>query len=941
MANHSDGTPGQAQTLIDLLQTISATVETGITLYLQSSASSASGNGQTSIRLSYRELLSNAETKASVLCHHIPQLVKGKVVLIYLDQHADSIPWLWAAVYAGLLPALLGPLPSNPQQRKHNIQHLNALLENPIILTTEILLKRFPELYQQGTHVIESLQAPTNPVPNGIPNGIPNSKHIGPFPQARGDEPCILMLTSGSTGNPKAVPLTVPQILSSVRGKGKALSTNDKWVLLNWIGLDHVANLTEIHLHALYHGAEQVQVQSSDIVSDPRLFLELIHKHRVSYSFAPNFFLALLSKKLAAADQSDPIFSIDLSCLKGIVSGGEANVVETAKALSKQFHALGGQGHIIFVGYGLTEACAALTYGPFDPEYEDREGHEFASVGKTIEGARIRVQTREGALAEPYQEGELQLSGANIVKSYYRDPENTSKSFTKDGWFMSGDRGYIDREGKLNLAGRYKETLIINGVNYSPVDIENTLEAANISSVLPSYFATFPHRAKGSDTEGYCVIYSPEKTFDIPEHRYHIVESVASIASTVPGVRPDWVIPLPASRLEKSSLGKLSRSKLKKEFDNGAFDNLKIRSKFSVQQCQPASIVAARTKTERIILDVLSDMLDIPTGSISVDRTIFELGITSITLFHFEQLLRTRYNLGAGVSIINFLNSPIIQHIANAIDNTNSTQYNPVALLQSRGDKHPLWLVHPASGNVLAFLPLARTMTDRPLYALSSRGLGANEPLFSSIPEMAETYYEHVKRTQPNGPYALMGYSLGTTVAFELAKRLEAHGDEVVFCGALDSPPHIVPMLANLDWTAAAVRVTYFLGLIAQDDIPVYQKQIERFSRDDVIKRLLELAHPEQLAKLQLTSEQLTAIVNVTDNFGECNIYSYFIRGKRSSQSHRKHGQKVRARRQCQTGRGVPLHSTAFRVPDQGGMVEWPAREMAGLLTRSCGVHRM
>lgn len=887
MANHADEDPSLAQTLIDLLETISATADTGITLYLPSSPSSASGKGQNSIRLSYRELLSDAEKKASVLCRHSPQLAKGKVVLIYLDQHVDSIPWFWATVYAGLLPALLGPLPSNPHQRKQNLQHLNSLLENPIVLTTEILLKRSPELHQLDTHVIEFLQANTNTVGNGIPNG----NQIGPFPQARGDEPCILMLTSGSTGNPKAVPLTVPQILSSVRAKGKALKTNEKWVLLNWIGLDHVANLTEIHLHALYHGAEQVQVQSSDIVSEPYLFLELIHKHRVAYSFAPNFFLALLSKKLAATDQSDPIFSIDLSCLKGIVSGGEANVVETAKTLSKQFYALSAEGPIIFVGYGLTEACAALTYGPFDPEYEDLEGHEFASVGTTIDGASIRVQTPEGTPAEPYEVGELQLSGANIVKSYYRDPENTSKSFTKDGWFMSGDRGYVDREGKLNLAGRYKETLIINGVNYSPVDIENALEAANIPGVLPSYFATFPHRPKGSDTEDYCVIYSPEKTFDIPEHRYHIVESVASIASTVPGVRPDWVIPLSASRLEKSSLGKLSRSKLKREFDNGAFDNLKIRSRFSVQYCQPVSIVAARTRTERIILDVLSEMLEIPTNSISVDRTIFELGITSITLFHFERLLRTRYNLGAGVSIINFLNSPIIQHIANAIDNTNSTQYNPVALLQSRGDKHPLWLVHPASGNVLAFLPLARTMTDRPLYALSSRGLGANEPLFRSIPEMAETYYGHVKRTQPNGPYALMGYSLGTTVAFELAKRLEAHGNEVVFCGALDSPPHIIPMLENLDWTAAAVRVSYFLGLITQDDIPEYQKQMERLSRDNVIRRLLELAHPGQLAKLQLTPEQLTAIVNVTDNFGECNnMFVHLLPSKSSPPRHRKHG---------------------------------------------------
>ena len=72
---------------------------------------------------------------------------------------------------------------------------------------------------------------------------------------------------------------------------------------------------------------------------------------------------------------------------------------------------------------------------------------------------------------------------------------------------------------------------------------------------------------------------------------------------------------------------------------------------------------------------------------------------------------------------------------------------------------------------------------------------------------MSETYYKHVKQTQPNGPCALTGYSLGTTIAFEPAKRLEVNGDKVAFCGALDSPPHVIPLVEHMDWTGAAVFV--------------------------------------------------------------------------------------------------------------------------------------
>ena len=134
--------------------------------------------------------------------------------------------------------------------------------------------------------------------------------------------------------------------------------------------------------------------------------------------------------------------------------------------------------------------------------------------------------------------------------------------------------------------------------------------------------------------------------------------------------------------------------------------------------------------------------------------------------------------------------------------------------------------------------------------------------------EMSDTYFHHVKRVQPKGPYALTGYSLGTTVSFEIAKRLEENGDKVAFCGALDSPPHVIPLVKDLDWTAAAVLVSYFLELIPQSQVPELIQELQCLSHTDIVKRLLEVARPLQRQKLQLDPEQLLAIVNVTDNFG-------------------------------------------------------------------------
>ncbi|PYH44041.1 putative NRPS-like enzyme [Aspergillus saccharolyticus JOP 1030-1] len=839
-------------TSLPAILTAAAQSPTGICIYAPGQVAGSPA------RLSYADLARRAHEDACVLLNHIHD---QPVVLIHLDNHADNIRWFWAVVYAGLLPAMSTPLSQNAPQRAQHLQDLQELLEAPVVLTSAGLLAQFPELTQPRTLTIEQLG-------HADPRRDATAERAPPQPR-QGDAPAVLMLTSGSTGPAKAVSLTVPQMVAALRSKSRAEAYTHRSVLLNWIGLDHVANLLEIHLNAIFTATEQVQVQARDVLTDPWVLLRLIERHRVSHTFAPNFFLALLRQRIAGEEGRDPPPAIDLSSLQAIVTGGEANGVELAATLTRQLQRLGVVDPVLCIAYGLTEACAALTYGRFDALSEAKEGHEFASVGTPVDNARVRIQTATGVPASSLEIGEVQLSGPVVFRQYYRHPAATQRSFTSDGWFRTGDRGYWDAEGRLHLAGRDKEILVINGVNYSPQEIETVLELAHIPGLVPSHFAVFAHRPSGSDTEGYCVIYSPAHPVADPVSRDATAERVASIASTIPHVRPNWVIPVPATRLQKSSLGKLSRTKLQTEFLAGVFDANMIRSQGPIHSAGPARRIAPATPTEEAIVTVLEEMLEVPREVISVDQTIFALGVTSVTLFRFEQLLRERLGFAAGVSLITFLNSPVVRNIADTIDHATSTQYNPVVPLQPRGDRPPLWLVHPASGNVLAFLPLARTLTDRPLYGLTARGLGDHGQLFASIEAMADTYYTHVKRTQPHGPYALTGYSLGTTVAFELAKRLEANGDHVAFCAALDSPPHIIPLVQHLDWTRAAIRVTYFLGLIPQEAIPAYEAEMAHLSRDQVIARLLAVARPAERARLHLTAEQLTAIVYVTDNFGE------------------------------------------------------------------------
>jgi thioesterase domain-containing protein len=115
--------------------------------------------------------------------------------------------------------------------------------------------------------------------------------------------------------------------------------------------------------------------------------------------------------------------------------------------------------------------------------------------------------------------------------------------------------------------------------------------------------------------------------------------------------------------------------------------------------------------------------------------------------------------------------------------------FSPLVPLQSRGDEQPLFFVHQAGGNVMAYLRLARHLgTSRPFYGLQSRGLDGLQPPLDTIEAMATFYIDAIRVIQPHGPYHLGGHSLGGRVAFEMARQLEAMGEPIGLLAIVDVP---------------------------------------------------------------------------------------------------------------------------------------------------------
>lgn len=809
---------------------------TGITTYSPGNVKEPANH------LSYNDLFQLALANAPML-HHIPDITENTIFLLHFDNHLDGFEWLWSVIAAGHLPAISTPLTNDLAQRRRHLLHLETLLHHPIIITRDHLVPDFVDLGEKlHIRTIESLQSR-------------NGFHRMEKPRSKGEhELAALMLTSGSTGNAKAVELRHGQLLQAVHGKALRQGTKHKDTFLSWIGLDHVANLTEVHLHAMSLAADQVHVSAIDMLADPMAFLRLINKHRVAYTFAPNFFLASLKKILEKGGSSET--DLDLSCLRALNSGGEANVTETCDAVTKSLAKYNALKSFIRPGFGMTETCAGSIYSFDCPAYDVERGLEFTSLGSSVPGLSMRVVKDDGSIAYANEVGDLQVSGPVVFQGYYNNPNATEEAFTKDKWFITGDRAYIDVAGNLNLSGRAKESIIINGVKYFPHEIEAAIEDANIVGVVASYIVTFAYRPKDSQTEALCVLYLPSYKSNDVKSRVEARSAISEVAVRQCSARPYRILPLGKEVFSKTSLGKLSRAKMRAAFENGAYVIYEELDNNYLQGWQVSQHQSPTTEIENTLLGIFAEVLEAPESSIGIETSLFDLGVSSVELLRINSAVNKALRPPKPVAIASIMLNPTIRKLAASLEPSAAGMYKPAVTLQARGSGTPLWLVHPGVGEILIFFGLAKHIVDRPVYALRSRGFDG-EPFFESILECVSRYYDEIKRLQPEGPYAIAGYSYGATIAFEMVKIMKKQGDEIKFLGVIDQPPNIQARMHYSNWTNVVITMAKFVEIIEESQTSALNEQLRDLSRDEVLSHLLSLTTQEHLNTMAMDKSKL------------------------------------------------------------------------------------
>ena len=282
-----------------------------------------------------------------------------------------------------------------------------------------------------------------------------------------GDEDItILMYTAGTTGRPKGVPLRHDAFVSYVLGNVDPASPDIRERNLLTVPLYHVAGIQGM-LAAIYGGRTLVMMRQFEV----KEWLETMQRERATRSM-------LVPTMLKTIIDYPDFTKYDLSSLQVVTYGAASMPFEVINKAIKVMP------WVKFINaFGQTETASTITtLGPEDHVIEGTEEERekklkrlALSIGRPLSDVEVKIIDDEGKELPPLQVGEIVAKGPRIMTGYWHDEQKTAKAFTPDGWLITADRGWVDEDGYIFLAGRADDMIIRGGENISPEEVEDVL----------------------------------------------------------------------------------------------------------------------------------------------------------------------------------------------------------------------------------------------------------------------------------------------------------------------------------------------------------------------------------------------------------------------------------------------------------------------------------
>jgi aspartate racemase len=679
-------------------------------------------------QMSYRDL----NQRANQLAHYLRSLGVGpdRPVGICLKRSPEMIVGLLGVLKAGGAYVPLDP--GNPGER------LSFMLRDTqacLLLTEQSLLGRIPKS-----------QTPIVCV-DGNREFISRCPVENPASQITPDNLAYVIYTSGSTGSPKAVEIRHRSIVRLLFGvEYVTVAPEDTFLSLAPLAFD--ASTFEIW-GPLLHGARCV------LFADPVPSVESLGQTLRANGVTILWLTASLFNTVI--DEAPEI----LTTLRQLLIGGEALSVAHVRRACQLLPNVR-----ITNGYGPTESTTFTCCHHISPTA--RSEARSIPIGRPIANTKVYVLDQDLNAVPVGVAGELHIGGVGLARGYVNRAELTGEKFIASP-FEAGERLYRTGDvvrylesGELEFLGRRDDQVKIRGYR---------VELGEVEAVLGRHpgvgeLVVVVREEEGSGEKrlvAYVVAAKGKKAATAGELRKYGQEKL-----------PEYMVPWGYVFLESLPLtpnGKVDRRRLPEAIGD--------EESGGVEQQKRAS-----NEVEEKLVKIWEGVLG--KRAIRVEENFFELGghsLLAVRLMH-----RIEREMGKRLPITALLEAPTVERMAEVIGREAREDWSSLVAIQPEGWRPPFFCVHGIGGTVLRFYDLARHLgREQPVYGLQAQGVSGKHPCHNRVEDMAAHYLTEIRRLQPHGPYYLGGYSLGGSVAMEMARRLRAEGQEIGIVALLDT----------------------------------------------------------------------------------------------------------------------------------------------------------
>jgi enterobactin synthetase component F len=674
------------------------------------------------------------DARANRLARHLRTLGAGPgaVVAVSVPRSAELVVALLAVLKSGA-----AYLPLDPDYPAERLAYM--LTDAAPVCALADRADRLPG--DAGTPVVVLADLDVSAYP-----AVPPGRALTP------SHPAYVLYTSGSTGRPKGVVVSHAAIDNRLRWMQDAYGLTGEDRVLQKTPSSFDVSVWEF-FWPLREGATLVVAEPGGH-KDPAHLARLIREQAVTTChFVPSMLQVFLAEPGAAgcggADGGDG--ADGGGGLRRVFCSGEALPRETAHTFARVLP--GVELHNL---YGPTEAAVDVTYHACAPGDEGP-----VPIGRPVWNTRLYVLDAALQPCPPGVPGELFLAGRQLADGYLGRPELTASRFLADPFgapgarmYRTGDLARWTERGEVEYLGRTDHQVKLRGQRVELGEIEAALAAQE-------------------GVEGACALVREDRLVG-----YVTGSAVdpAALRSALARTLPEHMVPSAVVALAAFPLtpnGKLDRRALPDPVFTGGPDK------------RPAA-----TPREEALTRLFAEVLGV--GHAGPEDAFFDLGGTS--LLAVRLVARVREELGAELTIGSLFEAPtpaaLALRLAEGTGPAAGDALDVVLPLRTGDGRPPLFAFHPAGGISWCYAGLsARLGPGQPVYGVQARGLVDGEPLPRTLLEEAADYVERIRAVRPHGPYRLLGWSVGGTLAHTAAVLLQRAGEEVDLLVLLDSFP--------------------------------------------------------------------------------------------------------------------------------------------------------